>query len=485
MLTYGLHMLHFYNILSFLTVLIAENAMIFEAFYNNESIFFIHLLSFSGLFMHGCEIFKLEIRMSRLLNSKFMAKSLALAVTAVMVSTAHAGKAEQEQIQQLRKEVDALKSLIQQQHQVQQQQQTQIEQVKAQPVQIAAVAVKAESPLTGFKSKAGANVNLYGFVRGDANYIIEGADNDFNSVHTSKGEAEDKLRATAKTTRIGLDFSTPVESGKVGGKVEVDFASAAENLRIRHAYLTYNDWLFGQTTSNFLSNHAPEMIDFNTNLGGGTARVPQVRYGFKLAPATQLFVSAEEADSSGTGVKYSLPNLTAKLTQGFAEGKGSASARALVENYKSTVADDNKTGWGVAAGVNYQVSAPLKVSADISHVVGNSNYLYGSNSAYVVNANNSIEQNEFNAVQVGATYKFSPNFRSTLAYGAIFADDDTDYATLNTAGNEKVQQAWVNFIYTPVAPIDLGVEYINGKRDTFAGQSYKDNRVGLMAKYSF
>jgi hypothetical protein len=49
-------------------------------------------------------------------------------------------------------------------------------------------------------------------------------------------------------------------------------------------------------------------------------------------------------------IKYSLPNLTAKLTQGFAEGKGSASARALVENYKSTVADDNETGWGVAAG---------------------------------------------------------------------------------------------------------------------------------------
>lgn len=494
MVTYGLHMLHFYNILSFLTVLIAENAMIFEAFYNNESIFFIHLLSFSGLFMHGCEIFKLEIRMSRLLNSKFMAKSLALAVTAVMVSTAHAGKAEQEQIQQLRKEVDALKSLIQQQHQVQQQQQTQIEQVKAQPVQIAAVAVKAESPLTGFKSKAGANVNLYGFVRGDANYIIEGADDDFNAVHKVNGSGttdpklvNDKLRATAKTTRIGLDFNTPVGDAKVGGKVEVDFASSTENLRIRHAYLTYNDWLFGQTTSNFLSNHAPEMIDFSTNLGGGTARVPQVRYGFKLAPATQLFVSAEKADSSGTGVKYSLPNLTAKLTQGFAEGKGSVSARALVENYKSTVADDNETGWGVAAGVNYQVSAPLKVSADISHVVGNSNYLYGSNSAYVVNANNSIEQNEFNAVQVGATYKFSPNFRSTLAYGAIFADDDTDYAksTSSVNANEKVQQAWINFIYTPVAPIDLGVEYINGKRDTFAGQSYKDNRVGLMAKYSF
>ena len=89
------------------------------------------------------------------------------------------------------------------------------------------------------------------------------------------------------------------------------------------------------------------------------------------------------------------------------------------------------------------------------------------------------------ALQVGATYKFSPTLRSTLAYGALFADDGTDYAQQNTVANETVQRAWINFIYTPVAPIDLGVEYINGKRETFAGQSYKDNRIGLMAKYSF
>ncbi|NNG77350.1 DcaP-like protein [Acinetobacter sp. ANC 4277] len=443
--------------------------------------------------------------MSRLLNGKFMAKSLALTVTAVMVSTAHAGKAEQQQIQELRQEVEALKSLIQQQYQVQQQQQTQIEQVKAQPVP--APAAKPESALTGFKTKAGSSVNVYGFVRGDANYIIEGADDDFGNaskagtVGTGSSTVNDKLRATAKTTRIGLDFSTNVGDAKVGGKIETDFAGSNEAFRIRHAYLTYNDWLFGQTTSNFLSNHAPEMIDFATNIGGGTTRIPQVRYGLKLAPATQLFFSAEEGNSlatlattaavdqiagTATDVKYRLPTLTAKLTQGFADGKGSLSARALVENYKSTAADDDQTGWGVAAGVNYQVSEPLKVSADVSHVVGNSNYLYGSNSAYAVDTvNNSIEQNEFNAVQVGATYKISPTLRSTLAYGALFADDGTDYARLNTVANEKVQQAWINFIYSPAAPIDLGLEYVNGKRETFAGESFKDNRVGLMAKYNF
>ncbi|WP_180044533.1 MULTISPECIES: DcaP family trimeric outer membrane transporter [unclassified Acinetobacter] len=420
--------------------------------------------------------------MSQLLNGQFMIKGLAIAVTTLMVGTAHAAKTEQQQIQELRQEVEALKSLIQQQQQVQQQQQTQIAQVQqAKPAAPASV-------LSSLKSKSGADVSIYGSIRGDANYIIKGADNDFNSAHTSKEEASDKLRATAKVTRLGLDFNTPVGDNKVGGKVEVDFASGSDNLRIRHAYLTLNNWLFGQTTSSFASVHAPEMIDFSTNIGGsgGTARVPQIRYSQKLAPATELFVSAEEGNSSATDsdVTYRAPVLTAKVTQGFADGKGLASARALVEHYKSEAANDDKTGWGAAVGTNYQVAEPLKVSADVSYVKGNSNYLYGNNTAFVVDGN-SIEQNETIGVQVGATYNFSPQLRSTLAYGALFADDGTDYARINDDANEKVQQAWINFIYSPVKPVDLGIEYINGERETFKGQKFSDDRVGFMARYSF
>ena len=428
--------------------------------------------------------------MSQLLNGQFMIKGLAIAVTTLMVGTAHAAKTEQQQIQELRQEVEALKSLIQQQQQVQQQQQTQIAQVQQ------AKPAAPVSALSSLKSKSGADVSIYGSIRGDANYIIDGADDDFNATHkTGANNVKDKLRATPKVTRFGLDFNTPMGDNKVGGKIEVDFASGdnskSENLRIRHAYLTLNNWLFGQTTSSFASVHAPEMIDYYTNIGGSgaSARVPQVRYSQKLAPATQLFVSAEEGNSKATkdgDLSYRLPVLTAKVTQGFAEGKGLASARALVEHYKSEAANDDKTGWGAALGANYQVAEPLKVSADVAYMKGNSNHLYGSNSAYSV-VGNSIEQNEAVAVQVGATYNFSPKLRSTLAYGALFADDGTDYArAANNAGaNEKVQQAWINFIYSPVKPVDLGIEYINGKRDTFAGNSYKDNRVGLMAKYSF
>lgn len=430
--------------------------------------------------------------MSQLLNGQFMIKGLAIAVTTFMVGTAHAAKTEQQQIQELRQEVEALKSLIQQQQQVQQQQQTQIAQVQQ------AKPAAPVSALSSLKSKSGADVSIYGSIRGDANYIIDGADDDFNATHkTGANNVKDKLRATPKVTRFGLDFNTPMGDNKVGGKIEVDFASGdnskSENLRIRHAYLTLNNWLFGQTTSSFASVHAPEMIDYYTNIGGSgaSARVPQVRYSQKLAPATQLFVSAEEGNSKATkdgDLSYRLPVLTAKVTQGFAEGKGLASARALVEHYKSDAANDDKTGWGAALGANYQVAEPLKVSADVAYMKGNSNHLYGSNSAYSV-VGNSIEQNEAVAVQVGATYNFSPKLRSTLAYGALFADDGTDFARVankpDTKENEKVQQAWINFIYSPVKPVDLGIEYINGERKNFHGQKFSDDRVGFMARYSF
>jgi len=414
--------------------------------------------------------------MSLFTNRKsLIVKSLALTVTALMVNTAQAATDSQE-IQQLRNEVQELKALLQQQ-----QQQVRLVESKVQAA--------PSSSSVGLKSKSGADINIYGFVRGDANYIIEGGDDDFNKISSTNGEARDKLRATAKTTRIGLDFNTPVGDAKVGGKVEVDFAGNGvnENLRIRHAYLTYNNWLFGQTTSNFLSSHAPEMIDFATNAGGGTTRIPQVRYAYNLAPTTKLLVAAEEGNSAGTtgtAVKYSLPVLTGKITQSYADGNGNASARVLVENYKDNNAGKDKTGWGVALGTDFKVADPLKLFADASYVVGNSNYLYGSNNAYSV-VNGDIEQNEFTALQVGGTYKILPNLRSTLAYGALFADNGTDFAKSNQTANEKIQQAWLNVIYSPAKPIDLGIEYINGKRETFAGQSYKDNRVGLMAKYNF
>lgn len=420
--------------------------------------------------------------MNQVLTRKFLAKGLAVAVTTLMMGTvAHAETQEQKEIKQLRQEVEALKALVTQQQQVQHNQAVQIEQVKAAP-QPSAAAPKALS------TKSDTEVKLYGFVRGDANYIIEGSAGDFSDVAKTNGQTRDKLVATAKTTRLGLDFKTSVNGAEVGGKLESDFAGTNDSFRIRQAYLTYENWLIGQTQSNFLSNHAPFMIDFSTNVGGGTTRLPMVRYGFDLTPATQLFLAAEKPNSSAEDIKSSVPTLTAKLAHNFDDKKGNASARALVEVYKDEDVNKRKAGWGLAAGTTYQVLDPLKATLDVSYTKGVNGILYGTNAnaAFVDDkGNRNIEQNEIWAVQTGLTYSILSNLKTSLGYGALFADKDSDYADLNLTANKEVQQAWLNLVYSPVKPLEFGVEYVNGERKTFNNEKFKDNRIGLMSKYSF
>src|SRR5690606_10967376 len=427
-------------------------------------------------------LFNMENVISQVLTRKFLAKGLAVAVTTLMMGTvAHAETQEQKEIKQLRQEIEALKALVVQQQQVQQNQAVQIEQVKAAP-QPSAAAPKA------LATKSDTEVKLYGFVRGDANYIIEGSAGDFSDVAKTNGQTRDKLVATAKTTRIGLDFKTNVNGAEVGGKLESDFAGSSDSFRIRHAYLTYENWLIGQTQSNFLSNHAPFMIDFSTNVGGGTTRTPMVRYGFDLTPATQLFLAAEKPNSSAEGIKSSVPTLTAKLAHNFDDNKGNASARALVEVYKDEDINKRKTGWGLAAGTTYQVLDPLKATLDVSYTKGVNGILYGTNAnaAFMDDEDGRhIQQNETWAVQTGLTYSILPNLKTSLGYGALFADKGSDYADLNKTANKEVQQAWLNLVYSPVKPLEFGIEYVNGERKTFNNEKFKDNRIGLMSKYSF
>lgn len=422
------------------------------------------------------------------MSQSFFKQSLALAVSAIIMTSANAAT-DKEELQTLRQEVAELKALLTQQAQVQKQQQVQLAEVKAQPVQ-------AQSAPLSLKSKAGASVNLYGFVRADAEYNFKGADGIFNAPNkvdlngAGKEANDDRFYATAKTTRIGLDFVAPVQGADVGGKIEVDFAGTNDALRIRHAYLTYNQWLFGQTTSSFLSGETTaEMLDFGSPLGIGTKRIPMVRYADKLGKDTLYFVGLEKGADANR-----LPTLTAKVSQKFADGKGLINGRALVQEVRArelgkAYHDETELGWGVAAGLNFKPIQQLTLNADYSHVSGDNNSLIGFVDNSVVTNANDIDLVDFDAVTLGATYKFNSKLRSTLGYGAIFYDDKNLGAKvvsgkLNTK-NETLQQGWLNVMYNPVKPITFGAEYIYGDRETVGGQVGRDSSLGLMAKYDF
>ena len=438
-----------------------------------------------------------------LIRKPFLIQGLAFTVAILMMNTTQAAT-EQEQIQQLREEVKELRALLEQ-YVPQSKQKTTLPvsdsaQVLAAQTTTPSSDTNKKSPLS-FQTASGADVKLYGFLRGDASYQAQGGDGIFNRINKvdleNNEKNSDRFYSTATVTRLGLDFKAPVQGADVGGKLEVDFRGGTNNdtIRIRHAYLTYNDWLFGQTTSTFLATDLqPEMLDFNSPLGIGTYRTPMVRYSGSLNPVTSYAIALEKGSDDNRA-----PALSSKIKYDFAEGKGTTSARALLTEVRSKEAFDkdhhqlsaneSDLGWGIALGAKYKFTDSLQAMLDYSHVKGDSKFLLYTNNAFNVNPTNyDLNLNEFDAVTVGTTYQITPKVRSTLAYGAMFAKDNNacaQHALLDTAQNKTLQQGWLNVMFSPVTPITFGLEYIYGERKTFNGQKGKDNRVGAMARYNF
>ncbi|MGL5143704.1 MAG: DcaP family trimeric outer membrane transporter, partial [Acinetobacter junii] len=238
-----------------------------------------------------------------LIRKPFLIQGLAFTVAILMMNTTQAAT-EQEQIQQLREEVKELRALLEQ-YVPQSKQKTTLPvsdsaQVLAAQTTTPSSDTNKKSPLS-FQTASGADVKLYGFLRGDASYQAKGGDGIFNRINKvdleNNEKNSDRFYSTATVTRLGLDFKAPVQGADVGGKLEVDFRGGTNNdtIRIRHAYLTYNDWLFGQTTSTFLATDLqPEMLDFNSPLGIGTYRTPMVRYSGSLNPVTSYAIALEK-----------------------------------------------------------------------------------------------------------------------------------------------------------------------------------------------
>jgi len=357
---------------------------------------------------------------------------------------------------------------------------------------------EAVPPIQQGLTKSGAEFNLYGYIRADASYQMKGASTMYNNIsgvpleNTPEESAQkDQLHSTVNVTRFGLNFKTPTAAGDVGGKLEMDFFGAAtrDQFRIRHAYLTFDKWLIGQTWSTFIApEYYPETIDAGTFVGSALLRSPLVRYSDNLTANTSFAVSVEDPKYtaiSDPDNKMRLPALVGRLNHKFANGS-MLSGRSFVAEKRTN--NDEQVAWGVGFGGKYQITPDTLLKADYYHVNGDGRFLLWSNSGYAIDDQNNMHSNEFDTVSLGITHQFTPQIRSTLAYGYMKAKDDNRFAELqrnSTTQNKELWQGWVNALYNPYKPITLGVEYVYGERETFDGRNGIDNRFNMMASYDF
>jgi len=412
-----------------------------------------------------------------------------ISLSAIAQSTA---QSSQDEIEQLRQEVKALRAMIEQQ-------QSRQVTYTAQATTPAAIAPAAKPVM---KLASGAEFNLYGNVRADASYQAEGgaATRMYNQINAvplkGVGERSDEFKSTLSATRLGMDFKAPVGAGDkaLSAKVEVDFLGGAglDNLRIRHAYMSYANWLIGQTWSNFaIPDYMPETVDALAYAGGAVKRTPQVRHTSTFSPATNLVLAVEDPkDGTITGIKQRLPALTARLNHKFADNL-SVSARAM--GNEKRVNEDEEMAWGVGLGAKYEVVPGTTLKADYYHVKGDSSFVSYANPGVVRATNGDLLQSEFDSITVGLTQQFNDKLRGTLGYGYMNFEQDNGYVTATanpTAINKDLWQAWANVFYSPTKPLSFGLEYVYGEREALGAATNgstkgEDNRINAVAIYSF
>ena len=282
------------------------------------------------------------------------------------------------------------------------------------------------------------------------------------------------------TAFVEMDFFTHGDGNEV--------VSNSYSPRLRHAFIKYDKWTFGQTWSTFQDVGAlPEALDFVGPAESTTfIRQAMVRYtsgNLELAAENpQTFVSGGTRDLS------TVPDLIGRYTfklDGGSYIKVAGLMRSLKIQNDSSGSQADATGWGVSASTKFvlgngnDIRAMVNYGDGIGRYVGLGFVLDG----YTDGFDGSIETAESLSWFVSYRAVWNDKWRSNFMYGTNSIDYNDD--TQAQGFNDNASSFHVNLIHNVLPKLDVGAELIWGERETVAGVDGDFTRVMFSAKYAF
>jgi hypothetical protein len=312
-----------------------------------------------------------------------------------------------------------------------------------------------------------------------------------------KSDWDTNFHAKFSRLNVGLDWVGD-NGDKAGALVELDFfgnalgnqnATNTYGATVRHAYAYWNNWLAGQTWTNFGdATILPETADFiGVTDGAVFVRQAQVRYtqgGFSVAlenPETTLI----NGTSSDRGT---LPDLTARYN--WKGDWGSFGIGAIVRQLKvdRTVGglayDSDAFGGGVTLGGRWAMSPANSLHYQLTAGEGIARYigLGITGDATLDPARDDLDATGVLAGFVGWRHNINAKTRTNLVYAFSQYDNPAIAGTLATQGVQSIRG---NIFYSPVPKVDVGAELMYGVREIEDGRRGDIRRIQFTTKYSF
>ncbi len=307
---------------------------------------------------------------------------------------------------------------------------------------------------------------------------------------------------TVSQSRLNLEMRDTTKYGPVRAFLEADFAGSGDTFRLRHAFGQYKSFLIGKTWSTFMdAQSSPEDLDFEGINGRILLRQVQIRYFPKIGQDWHLLVSLEDPNSivaGGTGINQ-YPDFVASVERTIFDRWHMKSSMLLRKLYGECDCLGNKSdtagAWAFTVsgmtGVNLWDDRD-NLQIQLSYGEGYSHYVNDLGSINAADAVFNPLTGRLDPVPVFAMYVdfqkwWSPTMRSNFNYGYVsvqnkFANiDPSAYSSAYRSTNRFA----LNYIWSPIARIDLGAELLMGSRTNQNGEKGKATQVQLSAKYRY
>jgi hypothetical protein len=307
---------------------------------------------------------------------------------------------------------------------------------------------------------------------------------------------------SARQTRFVFKTETDVGTDhKLSGLIELDFnvteggnerVSNSFVPRIRNALINYDNWTFGQGWSTFQNVGAlPDSLDF-IGVTPGTVfdRQPLIRYtngGLQLAVEQPETVVTTQTGGMVTTGDDQMPDIVGRYN--WSGGWGSFSAAGIVRQLHVSTddlmgVDDTAWGYGLSLSGKLNVGAKndLRFMATAGDGLGRYIGVNIVNDA-AVNMDGTLDPIFTWSGFAAYRHVWADNLRSNIA-GSYFKADNPVRITTNQVTDES-WNAFVNMIWTPVGPLNVGVELMYAQRTLEDGRSGNLQRVQFSTQYNF
>ncbi len=303
-----------------------------------------------------------------------------------------------------------------------------------------------------------------------------GADTDLDSGDKLKAYLEFDLFGGGSTAFTGNEIATNTYA-----------------LTLRQAYVQWNNWLAGQTWTNFQDTAAlPDTVDFlGPTEGTVFVRQAQLRYtsgpwSFSMENPETVYTPFNGNMAQVSGDDGPTPDFTGRYT--FKGDWGHFGIAGLVRQLKYQNGPANLESDEMGYGVSVSGKFNLGKNDDIRYMVtggsGIGRYIgLALNNDAVLDSTGNLDNIDVVAGFLGWRHVFSPKLRTNIFYSR--ADYDQDTALTGILITKGAQSAHVNVIYTPLPKLDLGAELIWGQRELENGDRGDLNRLQTHVKYNF